>query len=197
MLHTRRRILHVAAGAALLSAPVIRSLAEARQPQTGMTLGFSTYAMKSLKPIAAIEAIAKIGYDAVELHGARWRTRKEPGVLSDRRVLAFHRAAISCLAAEGVVRLYGLRVAERLAATYYGFLDRGRAYVYLTGFDPTFSFESPGTLLLGHAINEAWRMGAREFHFLRGAEKYKYTWGAVDRFNQRRVFERAAAPARA
>ena len=58
---------------------------------------------------------------------------------------------------------------------------------------PAFSFESAGTLLLGHVINESWRMGAREFHFLRGAEAYKYSWGAVDRFNRRRTFERAPA----
>ncbi len=130
----------------------------------------------------------------VELHRARWQTRNQPGVLSDPRVRAFHEAAIPRLAADGVARLYALRIAGKLASVYYGFADRGRAYVYLTAFDPAFSFESPGTLLLGHAIDEAWRTGAREFHFLRGAEQYKYTWGAVDRFNERRVFDRLAAP---
>ena len=130
----------------------------------------------------------------VELHRARWQARNQPGVLSDPRVRAFHQAAIPRLAAAGVPRLYALRIAGKLASVYYGFADRGRAYVYLTAFDPAFSFESPGTLLLSHAIDEAWRMGAREFHFLRGAEQYKYTWGAVDRFNQRLVFDRLAAP---
>jgi len=132
----------------------------------------------------------------VELHRARWQKRNEPGVLSDPRVIAFHRAAIPRLNAEGVVRLHALRIADKLAAVYYGFADRGRAYDYLTGFDPALSFESPGTLLLGHVIAESWRVGAREFHFLRGAEKYKYTWGAVDRFNRRRIFERDPAPVR-
>jgi CelD/BcsL family acetyltransferase involved in cellulose biosynthesis len=130
----------------------------------------------------------------VELHRARWQSRNKPGVLSDPRVLAFHRAALPALSAQGLVRLYGLRIADTLAAVYYGFAHQDRAYDYLTGFDPAFSFESPGTLLLGHVITESWRAGAREFHFLRGAEKYKYTWGAVDRFNRRRIFERAPAP---
>src|SRR5262245_41450756 len=67
MLHTRRRILGIA-GVMLFAAPLHRALAaDAKQPPAGMTLGFSTYAMKSLEPVAAIEAIAKIGYDAVEI----------------------------------------------------------------------------------------------------------------------------------
>ena len=129
----------------------------------------------------------------IDLHRARWQARSQPGVLADQNVRAFHRRAIARLAGEGVVRLYGLRIAEKLAAVYYGFTDRRRAYVYLTGFDPAFSFESPGTLLLGHVITASWQRGIREFHFLRGGERYKYTWGAVDRFNGRRVFERLPA----
>jgi CelD/BcsL family acetyltransferase involved in cellulose biosynthesis len=142
--------------------------------------------MQELSPETLFSAL-------VELHRARWQARHQPGVLADPRVLAFHGAVIARLGSEGAVRLYGVRIAEKLAAVYYGFADRGRAYVYLTGFDPAFSFESAGTLLLGHVINESWRMGAREFHFLRGAEAYKYSWGAVDRFNRRRTFERAPA----
>jgi hypothetical protein len=44
-----------------------------------------------------------------------------------------------------------------------------------------------------HAIEQALREGAREFHFLRGQEAYKYGWGAVDRWNQRRSFRRIGA----
>jgi len=43
------------------------------------------------------------------------------------------------------------------------------------------------------AIEAAIAEGAREFHFLRGREAYKYEWGAVDRWNRRRSFRRAAA----
>jgi CelD/BcsL family acetyltransferase involved in cellulose biosynthesis len=52
--------------------------------------------------------------------------------------------------------------------------------VYIGGFDPRWSALSPGTLLLGHAIEQATAEGAAAFDFLRGAEAYKYRWGAID-----------------
>jgi CelD/BcsL family acetyltransferase involved in cellulose biosynthesis len=88
-----------------------------------------------------------------------------------------------------------LRLGDEIAGAYYGFHQQDRAYAYLGGFDPAFEFESPGTILVGHAIAEARREGAREFHFLRGREAYKYEWGAEDRWNQRRSFRRTGASA--
>jgi hypothetical protein len=35
-------------------------------------------------------------------------------------------------------------------------------------------------------IEEAVKEGRRELHFLRGAEAYKYAWGATDRMNMTR-----------
>jgi hypothetical protein len=46
-------------------------------------------------------------------------------------------------------------------------------------------------------MEEAIRDGAREFHFLRGGEGYKYGWGAVDRYNRRRTITRRQADAAA
>jgi CelD/BcsL family acetyltransferase involved in cellulose biosynthesis len=124
------------------------------------------------------------------LHRACWKDRGEKGVLSDNAVQDFHLGALPELAAAGLARCYLLQIGGTVAAAYYGFLDRGRAYAYLGGFDPDFAYESPGSILIGHAIAEAVREGAREFHFLRGGETYKYSWGAVDRWNRRRSFNR-------
>ena len=127
------------------------------------------------------------------LHRLRWESRGKPGVLADPRVRAFHREAAPKLAAAGILRAYALRIGADIAAVYYGFLHEGRAYGYLTGMNPAFEFESPGTLLIAHALREAIREGAREFDFLRGGEAYKYGWGAIDRWNRRRVFQRVEA----
>ncbi len=131
----------------------------------------------------------------IALHRARWQERGTPGVLADPRVQAFHRAALPGLIAHGVARLFALRIGSDIAGVYYGFSDRGRAYAYLGGFDPRFAYYSPGTVLLGHAIKEALREGARTFHFLRGPEPYKYAWGARDQKTLRRRIVRRAAHA--
>jgi CelD/BcsL family acetyltransferase involved in cellulose biosynthesis len=129
----------------------------------------------------------------IAFHGARWRSRDEPGVLADPRVRGFHAAALPRLLRAGIARLYTLFIGGEAVGVYYGFLHRKRAYAYLTGFDPAFGHESPGTILLGHAIEQAAREGACEFHMLRGRERYKYQWGARDRLNQRRIFERTSS----
>lgn len=131
--------------------------------------------------------------ELVRLHQSRWERVGGTGVFSDPRMRAFQTKALPQLCAAGLARLYLLNLAGRVSAAYYGFACRGRASIYLSGYDLRDKFESPGTLLIGHAIDQALQEGAVEFHFLRGAESYKYDWGAVDRFNSRRVLRRRAA----
>jgi len=121
------------------------------------------------------------------LHGARWAGRGEAGVLASPEVRAFHRAAAAGLLAAGALRLTALSLGGRLAAVHYGLRHRGRAFYYIGGFDPGMAPVGPGTLAVGHAIEEAVGEGAREFHFLRGREPYKYRWGAGDRVTVRRL----------
>lgn len=128
--------------------------------------------------------------ELTRLHQSRWESAGEAGVFSDPRVQSFHAKALPQLCAAGFARLYLLAIAGRVSAASYGFASGDRAYSYLTGFDRADAFVSPGSILLGHAIEQAVSEGAREFHFLRGGESYKYDWGAVDRPNTRRVFRR-------
>ena len=124
------------------------------------------------------------------LHGARWEARHEPGVLADARVQRFHHLSAPRLLAAGLLRLSLLHIDGAAAGVFYGFGTPARADAYLGGFDPAFGFESPGTVLLGDALEQAMAEGARSFHFLRGQEAYKYEWGATDRWNSRRSFAR-------
>ncbi len=126
------------------------------------------------------------------LHAARWESRGEAGVLADASVQAFHRGATPRLAAAGLLHATLLRIEGRVAGVFHG-LRRGRTiHAYLGGFDPAFAFESPGTVLMGHALDTLVAGGAGTLNLLRGAEPYKYEWGAVDRINSRRLLRRPA-----
>jgi CelD/BcsL family acetyltransferase involved in cellulose biosynthesis len=131
--------------------------------------------------------------ELLRLHRKRWGLRGQPGVLADPAVERFHSAAIAEFAALGVLRLYALRIAGRVAAVFYGFMCDRRAYYYLGGFDPEFDSISPGTLLIGYAIEQAISEGASEFDFLRGQERYKYLWGAEDCPTYGRLLRHATA----
>lgn len=117
------------------------------------------------------------------LHERRWRRAGGQGVCADPIVRAFHLTAAARLSDAGMLRLYLLRIGDLPAAAYYGFTANKTAYAYLSGFDPDSAELCPGAQIIAYAIEEAVREGIREFHFLRGGEAYKYSWGALDRPN--------------
>ena len=130
----------------------------------------------------------------VELHRVRWLSRGQPGMLNEERIARFQAEAASEMLANGVLRLSALRLADRPIGTLFALADRRAAFYYLGGFDPEFAPISPGTLLIGDAIEQAIREQLNEFDFLRGCEAYKYRWGAKNRLNYRCQFE--SSPAR-
>lgn len=124
------------------------------------------------------------------LHRARWESRGEAGVMADERILPFQREAATGFDRIGVARFYLGCVGGSPVAALYTLAHRGRLMGYLSGFDPEHEYESPGALLLWHAIERAIEEGAHEFHFLRGREPYKYDWHPTERINIKRSFVR-------
>ena len=113
----------------------------------------------------------------LQLDQGRWQARGFPDVLPRSAVQSFHRDATRQLFNAGLLRLYGMRLGSRIIAALYALSSCGRTFHYLAGFDPAYSELSPGTLVIGYAIEEAIRQGDREFDFLRGRETYKYHVG--------------------
>ncbi len=119
----------------------------------------------------------------IELHRARWGEEGlfpfHPGGERSRRFL--HRLA-ELEAAEGVGRQLQLgqfEVAGRLIFTTIGF-DDGTLYFYNAGLDPEARDLSPGVTGAAAYLRAEFERGRRRFDFLRGAEPYKYEWGARD-----------------
>ncbi len=120
------------------------------------------------------------------LHTARWQRRNLPGVLADATSQQFHREVARRMLDTGMLRLYAIRCDNRIVAVFYGYSMSGTVHYYLSGYDPELEKLSIGTILVAHAIEQAVADGATTFDFLRGAEEYKYAWGATDRMNRRR-----------
>lgn len=125
-----------------------------------------------------------------ELHAARWNRRGMPGMLADEVIQQFHRDVAQRMLEAGALRMFKLRADGRTVAVFYGFAHQQTVYYYLSGYDPDLEKLSLGTVIVAHAIEEAVREGATTFDFLRGAEEYKYAWGAKEQMNTRRQLAR-------
>jgi glycosyltransferase involved in cell wall biosynthesis len=117
-----------------------------------------------------------------ELHSRRWHGE---GVLASEELKVFHRQVAPAFARRGWLRFHGIRLDGRLRAVLYAFAKDGRVYYYLSGYDPLLADCGPGSLLIHEAMRYAIEQGDCEFDFLRGAEPYKYRWGAENRINKR------------
>ena len=119
------------------------------------------------------------------LHELRWTGRNEPGVLPSGKLREFHNETAVQLLDAGLLNLYTLRHDEKVIAVYYVLVHGKRAFFYLAGFDPEMEQYSPGTTALYCAVEDTMKKGITQFDFMRGAETYKYLWGARDSMNFR------------
>jgi CelD/BcsL family acetyltransferase involved in cellulose biosynthesis len=126
-----------------------------------------------------------------DLHAACWALREQPGgVLADVRVRNTISNALPHLYASGAVRLAALDVGGTCAAACLAFSAPDRILFYLSGYDQSHAFCSPGSLLMAELLELAIAEGRKEAHFLRGNEAYKYAWGAHDQLNATRSLRR-------
>lgn len=124
------------------------------------------------------------------LHARRWQSRGEAGVLADPRMQHFLSLALPALATHDLLRCFAIEAAGGIAGVHVGFVHGTCTYAWLGGIDPEKAHLSPGAVLIGHAIETAMHEGHGAFDFLRGAEAYKYGWGAVDQQTSTLAFRR-------
>jgi CelD/BcsL family acetyltransferase involved in cellulose biosynthesis len=114
------------------------------------------------------------------LHERRWSDSGRTSSF-DRTKAGLHRRLI---ARAGPGRGPAMVLAEqdgRAVGALYGFCWRDVFAYYQTGWEPEWADANLGTVLVSEAIRLAGLAGARVFDFLRGAESYKYRFGATDR----------------
>ena len=122
--------------------------------------------------------------DAVfQLHERRWSTLEKRSSFN-RASQGLHQALID-RAGPGHGPAVVLAEQEgRPVGVLYGFCWRDVFAYYQTGWEPEWAAANLGTVLVAEAIRLAGAAGARVFDFLRGAEAYKYRFGAVDRVDE-------------
>ena len=116
--------------------------------------------------------------DFLRLHRLRWAAEGGSYGIPPGAPEAFHREVAPLLAARGWLRLYRLFVDGRAIAAVYGIEAGRRFYYYQSGYDPAWSARSPGMVLVGRTVEEAYARGLTDYDFLRGEEPYKLDWAA-------------------
>ncbi len=119
--------------------------------------------------------------DLFRLHGKRWRARGQTGVLGLPSRQKFHRLVCQKFLEADFLRLWTLRCDGRAACVLLSYFWGGKYWFFIGGFEPELMRWSVGTCLFSRVFSHAIEEGAREFDFLRGAEEYKYRFGAVNR----------------
>jgi CelD/BcsL family acetyltransferase involved in cellulose biosynthesis len=121
------------------------------------------------------------------LHAARWNARNATGVLADQAIQQFHREVAAGMLVRGRLRLWGLRLDDRVEAVVYAFAHGARVYSYLGGFNPALGKWSPGLVTLWSVMLASIEEGMEELDLMRGDEAYKFRFGARVRRTQRRL----------
>ncbi|BDG08191.1 GNAT family N-acetyltransferase [Anaeromyxobacter paludicola] len=124
----------------------------------------------------SVGEMAEAMEDFLRLHRLRWAPEGGSYGIPPGRVEEFHRAVAPLLAARGFMRLYRLFVQGRSVAAVYGLELGGRFYYYQSGMDPAWSPRSPGMVLTGRTVEDAYARGLGYYDFLRGTEAYKRDW---------------------
>ncbi|HEX6259479.1 MAG TPA: GNAT family N-acetyltransferase [Woeseiaceae bacterium] len=113
----------------------------------------------------------------MELHRG---SRADKTEFMTQEMETFFRRMASAMAAEGLVRLFMLRVNGKPAATVLCFDAGDYLYMYNSGYDPEFSSLSVGLVSKALCLQWAIENGRSALDFLRGNEPYKYDLGARD-----------------
>jgi CelD/BcsL family acetyltransferase involved in cellulose biosynthesis len=116
--------------------------------------------------------------DFLRLHRLRWAEEGGSYGIPPGPAEAFHREVAPLLAERGWLRLYRLRVEGKAIAAVYGVEVGRRFFFYQSGWDPAWSARSPGAVLVGRTVEDAYARGLTDYDFLRGTEPYKLDWAA-------------------
>jgi CelD/BcsL family acetyltransferase involved in cellulose biosynthesis len=111
---------------------------------------------------------------AVEASG--WKGRLGSALALNARLRAFFRFYCQRSAEQGTLRLFRLRIADRVAAVQMAVEIYGRLWILKIGYDETLARCSPGMLLTANTIRYAADRRLDGYEFLGGVEPWEQRW---------------------
>jgi CelD/BcsL family acetyltransferase involved in cellulose biosynthesis len=115
-----------------------------------------------------------------ELNELRRSETGDDPVFDDPLRRAFHERLLDWADQQGGTALLIAARRDEVVGVLYGFSWQRTFAYYQIGWDTRFRAESLGSVLVLRAIEECADRGIEVFDFLRGAEDYKYRFGATD-----------------
>jgi CelD/BcsL family acetyltransferase involved in cellulose biosynthesis len=119
------------------------------------------------------------------------QSRRDKSEFMNPKMEAYFRGLGKGLSIRGWLDLSFLKFQGKEIASFFSIDFGGAKYVYNSGYDPSFSWYSPGIVLSAYCIRQAIEKGMKGFNFLRGREDYKYHLGGREEANYRLRAEKA------
>jgi hypothetical protein len=135
-------------------------------------IGPISYEMVS--PIQAeLEPLLEMAY---EVESAGWKADKGTALAVNSALGDFYRRYAAAACEKGILRLFFLRIGERVAAMQLAVECQDRFWLLKIGYDEQFSRCSPGTLLMLHSLKYAATRGLGSYEFLGLTEAWTGNW---------------------
>jgi len=118
-----------------------------------------------------------------EFHIERWMGTNTPSRFQSRKEKEHYLHLAQTLFENNLLHLTYLMHNNEIVSVHFGMSDKERLYFYIPAFNINFKRYSVGSILLYRLILLAFEEKLKTFEFLRGDEAYKYSFGAVEKYN--------------
>jgi CelD/BcsL family acetyltransferase involved in cellulose biosynthesis len=129
-----------------------------------------------LELVESAEEVASSLLCLFQLHKQCWNDRGIRGNFKDEAIRDFHRDVSSRFFSRDMLRLYKLYADGKVVSALYAFKYKNKLFYFQSGYDPSWSSYSPGTVLMWKCIERSVDDNLDNFDYLRGNEHYKTLW---------------------
>jgi CelD/BcsL family acetyltransferase involved in cellulose biosynthesis len=129
---------------------------------------------EALAPVPA--EVASLFAEFLKVEASGWKGRQGSALAANPRLNAFFRFYCDRAAELGTLRLFRLRIANRVAAVQIAVEVYRRLWILKIGYDEALAHCSPGLLLTAETIRHALDQKVEGYEFLGGVEPWEERW---------------------